>query len=146
MSEANFDISNNVAYLPAQETLEHVDLLAAAALRLATRDGRSPAELTADLDDFQYAIGRLGLENFVIVEDENPVSQLTRLRHKCGMTQRELASMMGCSNAYLSRIENGERSSDKITERVRSFLATNVLQAYAVQSLPPRASDPAPER
>lgn len=107
----------------------HVNQLAKAALEMAAAV-QEQTDMSESVDAFRQALGNLGLSHVVTVEAEDPVSQLVRLRHMYGLTQRQVADMMGCSNAYLSRLENGERSG-KGVERVRALLVSGMLEANA---------------
>lgn len=49
--------------------------------------------------------------------------QLKQIRKVCGLTQRNIASLVGVSNAYLNRVEKGKQAlSDKINFRIINAL------------------------
>jgi hypothetical protein len=104
--------------------------LAEAAVMLAMSE---PGSIAAEgsLVRFHDAIQELGLSHVVQVEVTDPIVRLKRERVRLGLTQRQVASLLQCSNAYLSRLENGERASEKAIERAKALLESGSMQAMA---------------
>jgi DNA-binding transcriptional regulator YiaG len=74
---------------------------------------------------FAYIVGEVSLMKAAIRgktdQAQQPTSPIKDIRQKLGMTQSDLALVLGCSQSYLCEVEQGRRPGMSLMDRLRAL-------------------------